>query len=117
MQALRRIAVSQTQLDAEPGIPAHVTPVLLCALYAALKLPNDVRAALNLLLRCGGEVDVAAGVCGAVLGASLGTLAIPARLKKNLLYADDVVDAADRLFDARLAREPVRLPVLAASKR
>ncbi len=117
MQALRRIAMPQAQLDAEPGIPAHVTPVLLCALYAALKVPNDIRHALNLLLRCGGEVDVTAGVCGAVLGAALGTQAIPARLKKNLLYVEEVTDSADRLFDARLAREPVRLPVLASSKR
>lgn len=117
LAALRKIAVPQAQLEAEAGIPAHVTPVLLCAVYAALKVPHDVRAALNLLLRCGGEVDVAAGVCGAVLGAALGTEAIPARLKKNLLYVEAVTEAADRLFDARLARTPVRQPVVAASKR
>lgn len=117
LQALRKISVPQAQLDAEPGIPSHVTPVLLCALYAALKLPHDMRAALNLVMRCGGEVDVAAGVCGAIIGAAVGTIAIPARLKKNLLYVDEVVEAADRLFDGRLTREPVRQPVLAASKR
>jgi ADP-ribosyl-[dinitrogen reductase] hydrolase len=115
--ALRKIGVPPSQLELEPGIPAHVAPVLLCALYAALKVPHDVRSALNLLLRCGGEVDVAAGVCGAVLGAALGTAAIPARLKKNLLYAEAVIESADRLFDAKLTREPVRMPVLAASKR
>lgn len=117
LAALRRIAVPHAQLEAEPGIPAHVTPVLLSGLYAALKVPHDMRAALNLLLKCGGEVDVAAGVCGAVLGAALGTVAIPARLKKNLLYGEAVTESADRLFDARLAREPIRQPVLAASKR
>lgn len=117
LTALRRIAVPGAQLETEPGIPAHVTPVLLCAVYAALKVPHDLRAALNLLLRCGGEVDVAAGVCGAILGSALGTMGLPARLKKNLLYAEEVTGAADRLFDARLAREPVRQPVVAASKR
>ena len=117
LAALRKIGIPPSLLEAEPGIPANVTPVLLSALYAALKAPHDMRSALNLLLRCGGEVDVAAGVCGAVLGAALGTQAIPARLKKNVLYADAVTESADRLFDAKLAREPVRVPVLATSKR
>ena len=117
LQALRKIGVAPSLLEAEPGLPANVTPVLLAALYATLKVPHDMRAALNLLLRIGGEVDVAAGVCGAVMGAALGTQAIPARLKKNVLYGDAVTESADRLFDARLTREPVRSPVLAASKR
>lgn len=116
LAALRRIGVGQAQLEAEPGLPAHVTPVLLTALYACLKVPHDVREALNLVLRCGGEVDVAAGIAGAVLGASLGLEALPARLRKNLLYGEAVLDAADRLFDARLSTTHVA-PALASARR
>ncbi|MBX7099273.1 MAG: ADP-ribosylglycohydrolase family protein [Myxococcaceae bacterium] len=113
LAALGRIGVPQSQLADQPGIPSHVTPVLLTALYACLKAPHDLREALNLVLRCGGEVDVAAGVVGAILGASMGLDAVPARLRKNLLYGEAVLDAADRLFDARLST----LPAVTASAR
>src|SRR6185436_19289480 len=39
LPALRKIGVSAAVLEAQPGLPAHVTPVLLTALYAALKVP------------------------------------------------------------------------------
>lgn len=104
--ALRRIGVPPSQFDFEHGLPAHVTPVLLTALYVALKVPNDFREALGHVLRCGGEVDIATALTGAMLGASLGTQALPARLRKNVLYTEALVEAADRLFDARLEREP-----------
>ncbi len=116
--ALRRIGVPVAQLEAEPGLPSHVTPVLLSALYAVLKVPHDFRHALDLLLSAGGEVDVAAGVCGAILGAQLGCEAIPARLRKHLLYSEALFEAAERLFDARLNRPvPVHAPSLVAVKR
>ncbi len=117
LAALRRIGVPAAQLEAEPGLPAHVTPVLLSALYAALKVPHDFRHAAELLLSAGGEVDVAAGVCGAVLGAQLGLEGIPARLRKNVLYAEALAEAAERLFDARLHRLPVSVPHVVAAKR
>ena len=106
LSALRRVGVPASQYDFEQGLPAHVTPVLLTSLYAALKAPGDFREALSLTLRCGGELDIATAMTGAMLGASLGTEALPARLRKNVLYVESLVEAADRLFDARLAREP-----------
>jgi len=115
--ALRKVGVPVSQHDLEQGLPALVTPVLLTAIYAALKLPSDLRGALALVLRCGGEVDVAAGVVGAVLGASLGTEAIPARLRKHVLYAEALVETADRLFDAKLEKVPVTSPAWATVKR
>ncbi len=117
LPALRRIGVPAAQLEAEPGLPAHVTPVLLSALWAALKVPHDFRQALDLLLSAGGEVDVAAGVCGAVLGAQLGCEGIPARLRKNVLYPEALAEAAERLFDARLHRAPAAVPSVVAAKR
>ncbi len=107
LSALRCVGVPPSQLTAEPGLPAHVTPVLLTALYAVLKAPTDFREALTMVLHRGGEVDVAAGLAGAMLGARLGTEGLPARLRKNVLYAEALMETADRLFDARLAHEPV----------
>ncbi len=107
LSALRRVGVSATEFDLDSGLPPHVTPVLLTALFCTLKHPEDFREALALVLRSGGEVDVTAGVVGAVMGARLGTEAVPARLRRNVLYGDSLVEAADRLFDARLARHHV----------
>lgn len=109
---LRRVGVPASQLEGVEGLPPHVAPVLLTGLYAALKVPHDFREALSLVLRCGGEADVAAAVCGGVLGAHLGLDAIPARLRKNLLYADHLKDTADRLYVACHVRAPA--PAFAA---
>lgn len=105
LAALRKVGVPSSQFDFELGLPAHVTPVLLTALYAALKAPTDFREALSLTLRCGGEVDVTTAMTAAILGSWLGTDAIPARLRKNVLYNETVIDCADRLFEAKWPKE------------
>jgi len=103
--ALRKVGVPRSELDGVEGLPPHVVPVLLTSLYATLKMPHDFREAVALVLRCGGEVDVAAAVTGALLGAHLGTRALPARLRKQVLYGENLLDTADRLFQARQVRE------------
>jgi ADP-ribosylglycohydrolase len=115
--ALRRVGVPPTHYDFELGLPAHVTPVLLTGLYAFLRAPTDFRAAMQLVLRSGGEVDVTAGLCAAVAGAHLGTEAIPGRLRKNVMYAEALLEVADRLFDVKLARVPVVTTAFATVKR
>lgn len=117
LAALRRVGVPPSQHDFEMGLPPHVTPVLLTALYGVMKCPGDFRAALALVLRSGGEVDVAAGVAGAVLGASLGTEGIPVRLRKNVLYGDALAGAAERLFGFRAEQVPVVVVPRASSSR
>jgi ADP-ribosylglycohydrolase len=117
LPALRRVGVPPTHYDFELGVPAHVTPVLLTGLFCFLKAPTDFRMAMQLVLKSGGEVDVAAGVCAAVAGAHLGTDAIPSRLRKNVMYADALVEVADRLFDVKLSRVPVVTSAFATVKR
>lgn len=117
LAALRRVGVPTSQHDFELGLPPHVTPVLLTALYGVMKHPGDFRAAMALVLRSGGEVDVAAGVAGAVLGASLGTEGIPARLRKNVLYGDALAGAAERLFGFRAEQVPAVVVPRASSSR
>lgn len=101
---LRRIGVPSAELEGVEGLPAHVAPVLLCSVYVCLRVPHDFREALGWILRCGGEADVAAGVSGAILGAHLGCDGIPARLRRNVLYADHLLDTADRLLGARFGQ-------------
>jgi hypothetical protein len=50
LRELRRIGVPKAQLEEAGGVPAHVVPVTLVALYAALKSPGDFREALSLVL-------------------------------------------------------------------
>jgi ADP-ribosyl-[dinitrogen reductase] hydrolase len=115
--ALRRIGVPPAQYDFDVGVPAHVIPVLLTGLFCFLKMPNDFRGAMALVLKSGGEVDVTAGVCAAVSGAHLGTDAIPPRLKKNVMYSEALIEVADRLFDVKLSRVPVMTTAFATAKR
>lgn len=115
--ALRRVGVPPTHYDFEMGVPAHVTPVLLTGLFCFLKCPTDFRAALQLVLKSGGEVDVTAGVTAAVAGAHLGLDAIPPRLRKNVMYGDALLEVADRLFDVKLSRVPVVTTAFATVKR
>ncbi|MBZ4396584.1 ADP-ribosylglycohydrolase family protein [Myxococcus faecalis] len=105
LSQLRKVGVPPSELKGVDGLPAHVVPVLLTALYATLRVPHDFREAVALVLRCGGEADVAAALTGALVGAHLGTRAIPARLRKAVLYVDNLVDTADRLFRAHQVRE------------
>jgi len=117
LAALRKVGVPPADYDFDMGLPAHVTPVLLTALYGVIKAPGDFRAALALVLRSGGEVDVAAGVAGAIVAASLGLEAIPARLRKNVLYSEALLDAGDRLFELRVEQVPAVVAPRASSKR
>ncbi|MDY7232359.1 ADP-ribosylglycohydrolase family protein [Hyalangium rubrum] len=117
LDALRKIGVPRAELQGVDGLPAHVVPVLLTSLYAVLKVPHDFREALALVLRCGGEVDVAAAVTGGLLGAHLGTRALPPRLRKQVLYLENLVDTADRLFQARQVRETLATALALHRKR
>lgn len=112
LAALRRVGVPPGEADFEHGLPAHVVPVLLTALYATLHAPGDFREAMALVLSGGGEVDVAAGVAGAILGASLGTDGLPPRLRKHVLYGEALVHTADSLFGLT----EVLIPALAPAR-
>jgi len=101
LEQIRRVGVPQALLLESEGLPPHVVPVLLVAVFAAIKVPHDFREAITLVLRCGGEVDAAAAACGALLGVHLGQDAIPARLRRQVLYADHLQQTADRLYRAR----------------
>jgi ADP-ribosylglycohydrolase len=118
LDALRKIGVPAAQLEGCPeGLPEHVAPVLLTALYAFLRYPRDYKAAVTLALQAGGECDAAAALCGGVSGAHLGSEALPARLRRTVLYSDHLHATAQRLFQARLQAATVAPLVTARSRR
>jgi len=116
LDQIRRVGVPLSLLQETDGLPPHVVPVLLVAIFSAIKVPHDFRQALSLVLRCGGEVDAAAAACGALLGVHLGQDAIPVRLRRQVLYAEHLQQTADRLFRAR-PPPPAPAQVVVASTR
>jgi ADP-ribosylglycohydrolase len=104
-ELIRRVGVSASALGDDAGLPEHPWPVLLLGTYAALRLPHDFREAMAAVLRWGGEADAAAAVTGALLGAARGEACLPPRLRRHVLHAGRLIDAADSLLEARLARE------------
>jgi len=111
LELMRRVAPASALRGAE-GLPAHVTPVLLVAFYGALKAPHDFGSAMRLVLRCGGEVDAASALCGALVAASLGTASVPVKLRRGVAFAGHLEDVADRLF--AVAQRGRRAPAVAA---
>jgi len=103
---LRTVLVPGKQHQEELGIPEHVVPVLLIALFAMMRSPEDLRQALNMVLRLGGAADVCAGMLGALFGARLGVGGFSPRLRKNVRYGEHIFCAADRLFLSHKQNSP-----------
>ena len=87
-----------------PGISPFVVPSVLMALYSFLREPEDFRACMNVALRAGGDADSVAAMAGAVSGAHLGCMGLPARLRRGVLNSDRLASVADQLFDLKMAQ-------------
>ena len=57
------------------GFVAHTVPV---AAYAFFRHPDDYRAAVEAVVRCGGDTDTVAAVAGALVGSRVGVAGVPA---------------------------------------
>ncbi|MEN9800686.1 MAG: hypothetical protein RL653_4383 [Pseudomonadota bacterium] len=114
LELLRRVAVPAPLLKGTEGLPGHVSPVLLVALYAALKAPDDFVTAQRVVLRCGGDADAAAALCGALVGARHGLEVIPTRLRRGVVFSEHLLDVADRLF--AVAQRARRAPAFATAR-
>ncbi len=109
LRTLSTIGLPVAHRSAGAGLSAHVVPVLLTALFAALKGGAVFRSAVLLALQAGGEVEVASGLAAAIVGAHAGVDCIPARLSKNVLYRDAILESADNLFVAWSNARPVNV--------
>jgi ADP-ribosyl-[dinitrogen reductase] hydrolase len=96
------------------GYIYHTVPV---ALSAALRYPNDFRAAVQAAIRCGGDADTTAAVTGGVLGARVGTAGIPEAWVRGVIdwprSAKWVAALGARVGEAQWLREPQRALPLA----
>jgi ADP-ribosylglycohydrolase len=63
------------------GYMFHTVPV---ALFAWLRHWGDFRAAIASVIRCGGDTDTVAAICGALAGCSLGVTAIPVEWRDGI---------------------------------
>jgi ADP-ribosylglycohydrolase len=91
------------------GISAFVVASLLWALYAFLRSPEDYLGAVAIAIQPGGDVDTTAALAGALVGAHLGTAALPDEMLGHL--TDNGSWTHDALAD--LARRCRRAAVLA----
>ncbi len=115
-RVIARAGLAPLQQSDWPGISPYVVPSVLMALYAFLREPEDFRACMNVALRAGGDADSVAAMAGAISGAHLGCMGLPARLRRGVLNADRILLAADKLFELKLAqRESVAYARVGAS--
>ena len=73
------------------------------ALFCALRHQDDVAAALRAAANISGDSDSTASITGAILGATLGDMAIPARWVAAVQNRELLVDSADRLGEPAAA--------------
>ena len=86
--------------DAE-GLGSYCMPSLWVALYQFLRSPNDFERCVSSSIACGGHMDTAAFLCGALSGARVGSDRLPRSLVENLVEYERITRLADRLFEAR----------------
>jgi ADP-ribosylglycohydrolase len=79
------------------------------ALYCVMRHPDDYITAVRLGANITGDSDSVASIAGGILGARLGTAALPADWLERLENRAGLVDVADRL-----ARKKTELTALAA---
>lgn len=97
------VRVQDSAAHAAPGHMYHDVPVALQAWFAH---PRDLEAALQAVIRCGGDRGTTAAITGAIVGAGLGRAGLPQRWLGELRdwpRGADWIEAA-----ARNAAEAVR---------
>jgi ADP-ribosylglycohydrolase len=89
-RAVNSVIAQQSTLDfAESlglgrGISGYVYHTVPLVIHAWLSHQEDYAAAIQSLIRCGGDTDTTAAIAGAILGAKLGKAGIPSEWLANL---------------------------------
>lgn len=102
------------------GYMYHTVPVVV---HAWLRHPSDFRAAIQTVVRCGGDTDTTAAIVGGIVGASVGKAGIPEEWLAALWEWPRSVDWIEQLGrhlsrqQAGESQRPPQLPVLATVSR
>jgi ADP-ribosyl-[dinitrogen reductase] hydrolase len=101
------------------GVSGYVYRTVPAVLHAWLRHPQDFRAAVTAVIRCGGDTDSTAAIVGGIVGAGVGKDGIPAEWLDRLLEWPGTVTWMERLalqLDQTLINgemgTPLRLPIL-----
>ncbi len=71
---------------------------LAIAVYAALRYPDDLKAALRAAVNHGGDSDSTGAIAGNILGAWLGLAGIPEDWRSRIELADRIEELSDRML-------------------
>ena len=66
------------------GVSGYIYQTVPVALQAAWRFPDDLEAALQAAISCGGDTDTIAAITGGVVGANIGRTATPPHLVEGL---------------------------------
>jgi len=98
------------------GISGYVYDTVPACIHAWLACPNDYRAAITAIVKCGGDTDTTAAIVGGIVGSGVGRDGIPAAWLDGLLEWPRSVAWMERLAatlvrsrEQNLSQEPPRL--------
>jgi ADP-ribosylglycohydrolase len=87
-------------------ITPFVIPTVLASLWVFLQHPDDYCAAVDKVIRLGGDVDTTAAITGAIVGARVGEQGIPEDLREGVLDAERIAVMARDLYEKAQGNEP-----------
>ncbi len=105
VRVIARAGMAPLQQSDWPGISPFVVPSVLMAFYAFLRQREDFRACITIALRAGGDADTVAAMAGALSGAHLGCVGLPARLRRGVLNADRLAEVGDKLYFLKMSQK------------
>lgn len=76
-EANKSVAEFAAELKLTRGVTGYIAHTVPVAIYAFLKHPDDYRAAVESVIRLGGDTDTVAAITGAMVGARVGKAGIP----------------------------------------
>jgi ADP-ribosylglycohydrolase len=107
-------------LQCEGGVTGFILHTVPAALFCWLRYPKDFRAAVEAVIRLGGDSDTTAAIVGGLAGATLGPSAIPASWSEHLIewprnkaHLLELSNRLSRQFPAQVEgalQRPVPLP-------
>jgi ADP-ribosylglycohydrolase/O-acetyl-ADP-ribose deacetylase (regulator of RNase III) len=103
-RAAQKLDASLEEQLVQCGTSGHALVSTSAVLVALAGCRGDFARAMSAVLRAGGDTDSIAAMLGAILGASLGTRAIPRDLAERVQHRATLIHLADRLAERRPER-------------
>ncbi|QDU96612.1 ADP-ribosylglycohydrolase family protein [Lignipirellula cremea] len=105
-------------LGLQHGVSGYINNTVPVVLHAWFRHPRDLPAAVQAVIRCGGDADTTAAIVGGVVGCGVGKNGVPAAWRQGLWEWPRTIawmtQLAETLADCRARRQtqiPPRLPL------